>query len=130
MNNIYENIRKIRTIKGLSQQNMSDDLGISQRHYGRIEKGEVDVNYSILCKIAKILDVKIVHLIGMDEMLIFNNYNQPQKDGHFTAYNGTEIDSISKLYERIIKEKDTIIFSLNDLVNSNNELIKVLKKQS
>ncbi len=116
MEKLYENIRKIRAVKGLSQQNIADELKISQRHYGRIEKGDVDLTFSVMCKIAEILNVKIQHLIGMEEMLIFNNYNQPQKDGHFTAYNATEIDNISKLYERIITEKDISIKLLEQLI--------------
>lgn len=118
MDKLYENIRKIRTVKGFSQQNIADELGLSQRHYGRIEKGEVDITYTVICKIAEILNVKIQHLIGMDEMFIFNNYNQPQKDGHFTAYNATEIENISKLYERIINEKDNSIRLLQDLLEN------------
>ena len=109
MEKIYENIRKIRTIKGFSQQNMADELGVSQRHYGRIEKAGVNVTYSTICKIADILGVKLNHLIGMEELLIFNNYNQHQKDGHFTAYNGTEIKAVVDLYERMIKDKQKII---------------------
>jgi transcriptional regulator with XRE-family HTH domain len=102
-------------MKVLSQQNMAVELDLSQRHYGRIENGQVDINYSLLCKIADALGVKLQHLIGMDEMLIFNNINQHLQNGQFIAYNATEVENITKLYERLATEKDEHIVSLKNL---------------
>ncbi len=109
MEKLYENIRKIRTVKGLSQENMADELKMSQRHYGRIERGEIDITYSMLCKIAEILNVKPNHLMGMEDMLIFNNYTQHQKGGQLLAYNATDVEKVTNLYERMLKEKEDVI---------------------
>jgi DNA-binding XRE family transcriptional regulator len=32
---IFSNIRKIRMMKGYSQQNVADELGINQKHYSK-----------------------------------------------------------------------------------------------
>lgn len=115
MEKLYENIQKIWTLKGLSQQNVATELNLSQRHYGRIENGQVDVNYSLLCKLASILGVTVQNLTGMEEMLISDNINQSENDGHFIAYNATDIEAVTKLYDKIIQEKDEHINSLKQL---------------
>src|ERR1700743_2967633 len=103
MDKLYENIRKIRTIKGLSQQNMADELGISQKHYSRIERGDVDISYSVLCKITSNREVKIDRLIGDIERV-------------FIDENAIAVDNktISEFYERIIKEKENTIALLQN----------------
>ncbi|GAB4206070.1 MAG: helix-turn-helix transcriptional regulator [Bacteroidia bacterium] len=126
---LYENIRKIRSARGFSQEYMATKLGVSQKHYSRIERGAVDISWSMICKIADALEVKIHHLIGMEEMLIFHNINQPGNDGHFYAYNATEIDQLIKLYERIISEKDTLISKLEHLLKDKDYLIEILKEK-
>ena len=36
-------IRKVREIKGLSQENLADELGMSVTGYGKIERNEVGI---------------------------------------------------------------------------------------
>ena len=110
--NLYENIRKIRAWKGLSQQNVADELKITQRHFGRIEKGEVDITITMLHNIATALDVKPQVLLGLENTQIFNNVVHAQKDGDFIAYNATDIEVVKGLYERLLKEKDARIAEL------------------
>ena len=42
------NIRKIRELKGFSQDYMAQQLSISQRQYSRIEKNETEIALSKL----------------------------------------------------------------------------------
>ena len=51
---IGEKIRGIRTLKGLSQENMAEMLGLSLLSYGDIERGKKDVNMNRLEQIAKL----------------------------------------------------------------------------
>ncbi len=106
---LYLNIKKIRSYKGLSQQNLADELSITQRHIGRIENGDVDISITLLYKIAKALDVKVQLLLGLEEMQVFNNFNQNQQTGHFVANNQTDVEKITQLYERLLAEKETVI---------------------
>lgn len=68
-------IRKIREIKGFSQENLADELEMSITGYGKIERNEVSVNFDKLDKISKALDVKVEDIIGFDENVAFNNFN-------------------------------------------------------
>lgn len=50
-------IRILRQQKGLSQENIAFELGISQKALSKIENGESSLSYDKLLKIAKILEV-------------------------------------------------------------------------
>ena len=43
INTISENIRRIRQLKGLSQQNVADSLNLSRLTYGELERGRKDI---------------------------------------------------------------------------------------
>jgi len=68
-------VRQIRELKGLSQENMANELGLSVTGYGKIERNEVSLNYERLLRISEILDVKLETLIGFDKNVAFNNFN-------------------------------------------------------
>lgn len=104
-----ENIRKIRELKGFSQQVFGDELAISQKQVSRIETGKTSATFSLLIKICTVLGVDLKTLLNFDDKLVFNNNNNHQGGGEFIAYNNTEIDKVEKLYERLLKEKDEVI---------------------
>jgi transcriptional regulator with XRE-family HTH domain len=54
-----DKIRKLRAMKGYSQANIAEDLGITPGAYAKIERGEIDPNTTRLYEIAKSLDVSV-----------------------------------------------------------------------
>ena len=68
-------IRKIRELKGLSQENVAEELGMSATGYGKIERNEVSVNIDRLMEISKVFGVEIEQIIGFDDTIAFNNFN-------------------------------------------------------
>lgn len=72
---IGDKIRSLRTIKGYSQVNMADLLGISSIAYGDIERNKTDVSHSRLEQIAKAFGIELVTLLSHGEQLanIFSN---------------------------------------------------------
>lgn len=59
---IGERIRQLRALKGLSQDNVADEIGMSAGNFGKIERGEIDVSASNLIQIAKVLGVQVSNL--------------------------------------------------------------------
>jgi transcriptional regulator with XRE-family HTH domain len=57
-------IRLIRLSKEISQDFIAEELGVSQSHYSKMEKGERNINLSQLEKIAKVLNVSIQELFN------------------------------------------------------------------
>jgi len=93
-NELGENIRKIRELKGFSQQNLADEIRMDQKTISRIEKGELSPKFETLVGIAKALSVSLSQLLAFNDNLIFNNYIQEQHGGKFVAYNNTEIEKV------------------------------------
>lgn len=72
---IGSKIRKVRELRGLSQENLADELGMSSTGYGKIERDEVSVSFDRLQQISKVLGVDIENIIGFDENIAFNNFH-------------------------------------------------------
>jgi transcriptional regulator with XRE-family HTH domain len=71
--NTGDKIRNIRLVKGFSQENMADMLGISTTAYGDIERNKTDLSISRATEIAKVLEVSIVDLLDIE----FSNFTSP-----------------------------------------------------
>jgi transcriptional regulator with XRE-family HTH domain len=63
---LSERIRQIRTQKGLSQENMADMLNLSTTAYGDLERGRTELSISRLENIAKLLDIALPELLGLE----------------------------------------------------------------
>lgn len=62
MENIGENIRKIRILLDIKQAVMAKMLNLSVNFYGKIERNEVDIKPERLRQIAKIFEVDILYI--------------------------------------------------------------------
>ncbi len=105
------NIRKMRTLRALSQENMANVLEISQKSYSRIEAGELSCTFKLLNHICDTLNIKLSALLEFKDSIVFNN-NPVQSGGEYNAFNNTEIKNIEMLYERLLAEKDKVIEAL------------------
>ena len=56
----------IRKMLGWSQESLGERLGISQRHYGRIEKGETHIRLDRLETLCDELGITLPQLTGME----------------------------------------------------------------
>ena len=70
-----EKIKKIRELKGRTQEYMAEHLEMSQQNYSNIERNEVELKLPILEKITKILGVSINDVLNFDEKMVFNVTN-------------------------------------------------------
>ena len=99
--NIGDNIRKIRELKGYSQEYMAMELGISQPSYARIENGMTVPKIDRLQRIANILNVELSVLFDTTNYfnIIFN------AEANQSGYINNQIISVDKEQIRnIIKE--------------------------
>lgn len=124
---VHENIRTMRKVRKLSQEQMADSLGMSVSAYGKIERGETFIIHHKLEKIAEILGVDIVDLIKGN----YYNYISDFKDNAIgIIQNQNNYHSDSELLHKIellenqikhqqetIKSKDREIELLNKLLD-------------
>lgn len=101
---IGTNIKKLRELKGLSQENIADELGMSVTGYGRIERNEVDVNMEKLGKISEVLGIKIEDIISFDDRVILSiGGQQTIGQNNSPVFNTNVPDKLLELYEDKIK---------------------------
>ncbi|MBK6339203.1 MAG: helix-turn-helix transcriptional regulator [Bacteroidetes bacterium] len=102
-------IRKIRELKGLSQDYMADKLFLSQKQYSLLEGNKVKIDIKRIENIAAVFEVDPIWLLTFDEQQIFNQCNQ---SGNF-YYSTLNHNNLSKELEL----KDELIKTLKDKIN-------------
>ena len=70
---VFENIKKIRELKNLTRKYVAAELGMSNSGFGKIERGEVDLNVSKLIQIANVLDVSVDFIFRFDVNLFIKD---------------------------------------------------------
>jgi XRE family transcriptional regulator, regulator of sulfur utilization len=76
---IGEKIRFARLAKGFSQENMADLLGISTTAYGDIERNKTELTISRAKKLANILKISMLELLG-EEIITPTVLENPAKN--------------------------------------------------
>lgn len=90
-------IKKIRDLKGYTQEYLANKLNMSVTGYGKIERDEVDLPYSRLQQIANAFSLKVEDLVAFDEKHIFNvMHNKVGRDLNVNAINNDERDLFKK----------------------------------
>ena len=59
---VGQRIRMFRAMRGLSQDNVADELGMTTGNYGKMERGEITISVNAVAQISKILKVSIAEL--------------------------------------------------------------------
>jgi transcriptional regulator with XRE-family HTH domain len=71
---VGQRIRMFRAMRGLSQDNVADELGMTTGNYGKMERGEITISVTTVAQISKILKVTIAELFDENP---YNNLNDP-----------------------------------------------------
>lgn len=104
-----ENIKKIRVKSTkFSQQDMADYLGVDRNTYANWERGENDVKWEFIPKLAELLGVNIEDLFASDKSNNISISQQHNEGKDNSILNGaiiviTDKDAVFKLAE-VIKE--------------------------
>lgn len=114
MKNIGENIRKLRTLKGYSQDYLSKKLKMSQNNYSELERGKVKLTIERLNEIAKILEVAPEDILNFDGGFNFQNKNH--KGGNQILVNMFS-EKLIESYEKRIEELKEQNTNLKEEVN-------------
>ncbi|TPG41509.1 helix-turn-helix domain-containing protein [Flavobacterium pectinovorum] len=115
---IGEKIRKIRIIKGYSQEYMADLLELSQSAYFDIERGKTKINLERLRKVALIFELDVNFILDFDG-------NQ-----FLTKTTKTNIKEIDNNERRIIEElfnKERELYK-EQIINLKNEIAYLRSK--
>ena len=104
-------LKKLRKLKGFSQEQVSDYLSISQSAYARMESGESHSWANHIEKICEIYEIEIEDLFKKDKVVI--NNNQQGGVGYAETINQLS-EKLVEQYEERIKELKEIITELKN----------------
>ncbi|OXA83894.1 helix-turn-helix domain-containing protein [Flavobacterium hercynium] len=110
---IGRNISRIRELRGMKQEVLAEQIGISQQTVSNIE-GSEEIEKDKVAEFAKALGVTPEALENFTEESVLNYFNSQYNDGNifgthcFCPFNPIEklldtFDDIKKLYERLIQ---------------------------
>ncbi len=128
---IGEKIRKMRDLKGLSQDNMAHAMGISTSAYGKIERDETEITLNKLEEISKVFQVSVFDILKFDEQSVFVNTfdnKATNNKGNF-IFNQHNLDFAKQAYSDASDAYKNTIETQKNLIQHLNNTIEFLKKK-
>lgn len=111
-------IRKIRELKGYSQEFLASKIGISQRAYSKLEMNQIKISWDRINSIAEILDIDPIEMLTFDDNLIFNNCSQ---SGNFEHFVNSVPDKLIEQYEKRIGGLENEIIFLKEIIKNTSK---------
>ena len=118
MNTIGTKIRKIREERGIKQESIADEMGITQSSYGRLEKDDNRLTVTKLIKISEILNVSISTLFGEKAANIIHENRGDNAQAHIETLVHQDKEYIESLKEEIKFLRKLLEDSINYTNNS------------
>ena len=112
---LIKKIASVRLKKGLSYENMADDLSLTPAGYRKIETGETKLTVERLFRIAELLETPIAELLEIDNYTMQQN-NEPNSVGYQQKV-GNYYQENKEIYDKLLKSKDEQIELLKKLVD-------------
>ena len=122
---VHEKIRLVRQLKGWSQEDVANKLGMSPNGYGSIERGETDVNLSRLEQIAEMFGIKLSDLLELNEKNVFNlaGEHNNQSNWYIGSYSPEYLQ-----FKAELEKEQTINAQKDKEIEYLKEIIGMLKK--
>lgn len=119
------NIKRFREWFDIKQETLASELNWSQQKVSLLEQKE-EIDDSVLEEVAKILKVPVDAIKKLDDQAAINIVSNTFSDFNDNAIASTmnyqcsfnPIDKVVELYERMIKDRDTMIEELKKLNHS------------
>lgn len=86
---VGRNVRRLRLLRGFSQERLAELAGTGDKHIGQIERGEVNTGIDTLSAVAAALSVNVAALFG-----------EPRRTGHARVFVLTESE-LDRLHEAL-----------------------------
>ena len=99
MNTIGNKIRQRREEKGLSQDSLAHELGITQPSYARLEKQDERISITRLIQIAALLKTTVAELVGEKTQKVINQQNSENASAYVDSIINADKDHIATLKE-------------------------------
>ncbi|MFN0293422.1 helix-turn-helix domain-containing protein [Pedobacter helvus] len=117
-------ISRIRELRGMKQDALASELGISQQAVSKLEQSE-EIEDSTLEKVAKVLEMTVDAIKNFSDEAIANYFNTFNKEvSHsFNAYHDCNFNPLDKLMQALEANKELY----ERLLASEREKVEILK---
>lgn len=116
---VGEKLRRLRELKGLRQESVAQELGMTTNGYGKIERGESSITLERLEQIAAVLKISPLDILQFDESTVYNIQHMNSSAPHGIVNNYSMNDQERQLLLEQIQ-------SVNNLIASQARLIELL----
>ena len=125
-------------MKGLTQEEVADQLHLSVNGYGKIERGNCDINLTRLEQIAAVFGVEVIELLGTVDSNVFNlsctnnmsTHMETQNNNNYSTLENSELQSEIDKQQLMIQLKDKEIELRDEKIRHLSEIIELLKTNS
>lgn len=117
---IKDNIRKLRKERKLTQEKMAHQLGISLTAYRDLERGNTSIMNENIVRLAELLST------SAEEIVL--GYRPVQATGQTLEQMESEYQGKVGILERRIADLEKLVRSLEENIETKNEIIQMLKK--
>jgi len=126
---ICDKVKFMRQLKGYSQEEMAEKLGMSVNGYSNIERGETDLQMSRIEEIAKTLHIDTLELLSFGEKNVY--YQQGARDnyGQYNLINDVQSKFQLEKAQLIIDQKEKEVEYLKQQVTDLRGMIELLKNK-
>jgi len=128
---LCEKVGVMRTLKGLTQEEMAAKLDMSPTGYAKIERGETKLQIHRLEKIAEVLGMELKDLVSFDEKMIFNIGSFRGKSVQCLYYINSAVELTQELENMRVKleAKDKENQLLQEQIAQLKEIIELMKSK-
>jgi transcriptional regulator with XRE-family HTH domain len=105
---IGHKIKRIREMRGLKQEYVAEQLGISQQTYSKLENDHIDISFSKIEQLATIFEMKPEDIVTFDSQNVFTNHGKITAQQFANVHNSYFPVELKQLYEdqiQLLKEK-------------------------
>jgi transcriptional regulator with XRE-family HTH domain len=128
-----EKVSLMRTLKGLTQEEMATKLNMSVTGYAKIERGESKLQNPRLEKIVEVLGIELTDLLNFDAQNVFRaSFHDQCSNNSQNLYINSAIELTQELEKMRVKlnAKDREVELLSEQVNQLKEIIVLMKNTS
>jgi transcriptional regulator with XRE-family HTH domain len=100
---IGDRIRRYRTLTGLNQESVAEEIGMSGGNFGKIERGEIDINTVYLEKLAKLFKIQVASFFDDRPITSLNEKNQ-----NYGYASQTDMDALTEMVKKLAIEVEKI----------------------
>ncbi len=102
-------IKKLRNSKGLSQEEIADQMGITLSAYSKIERGLTDPTFSRMRQIAQILKFDLSEILHRGEENPYDQFEEESDMENYRFVSKKEFYELKLLVEELQKKIDQLL---------------------